>query len=152
MQAYNAHGRVRRCEAGKWTSHRPRNLATGCSDLKLNLVTAKFRGNTVNVTVYGKILHMGSARYLRNAHFQYLRLKNVKVQFLSYFLSKNPSTNCCHHLRRVNVCYQGEISLYFDLPSQYSCHTWSPLLSAVIRILYLGIARFIEVLYICSPF
>ena len=25
----------------------PRNLATGCSDLKLNLATARFRGNEV---------------------------------------------------------------------------------------------------------
>ena len=36
------------------------------------------------VTVYGKTRHMGSACYSRNAHFHYLRSKNVKVQFLSY--------------------------------------------------------------------
>ena len=35
------------------------------------------------MTVYGKTWHMGSARYSRNARFQYLRSKNVKVQFLS---------------------------------------------------------------------
>ena len=40
-------GRVRRREAGEWTSRRPRNLAAGCSDLKLNLAAARFRGNTV---------------------------------------------------------------------------------------------------------
>ena len=37
-------GRVRRREAGEWTSRRPRNFAAGCSDLKLNLAMA---GNTV---------------------------------------------------------------------------------------------------------
>ena len=42
-------GRVRRREAGEWTSRRPRNFAAGCSDLKLNLAAAKFRGNTVFV-------------------------------------------------------------------------------------------------------
>ena len=36
-----------KCEAGEWTSRRPRNLATGCSDLKLNLAAARFRGNMV---------------------------------------------------------------------------------------------------------
>ena len=39
-------GRVHRCEAGEWTSRHPRNLATGCSDLKLNLTTARLKGNT----------------------------------------------------------------------------------------------------------
>ena len=35
---------------------------------------------------------------------------------------------------RVNVTYQGEISLHFDLPSLYSCHTQCPLLRVLIRI------------------
>ena len=38
---------VRRHEAGEWTSRRPRNFAAGCSDLKLNLAAARFRGNMV---------------------------------------------------------------------------------------------------------
>ena len=47
------------------------------------------------------------------------------------YISNNPSSNCCHlHSRR----------------------TRSPLLWAVIRILYLDTARFIELLYIRSPF
>ena len=51
-----------RCEAGEWTSRRPRNLAAleispqaGCSDLKLNLTAVRFRGNTV-CTIQGIIL------------------------------------------------------------------------------------------------
>ena len=32
---------------GEWSSRRPRNFAAGCSDLKLNLAAARFRGNTV---------------------------------------------------------------------------------------------------------
>ena len=50
------------------------------------------------------------------------------------FMSKNLSTNLCRRLWRVNVSYQGEISLHFDLPSLYSCRTWNPLLRALIRI------------------
>ena len=42
-----------------------------------------------------------------------LTVKNIKVQFMS----KNSPTNCCGCLRRVNVSYQGEISLHFDLPT-----------------------------------
>ena len=38
---------MRRREVGEWTSRRPRNLAAGCSDMKLNLAAARFRGNTV---------------------------------------------------------------------------------------------------------
>ena len=40
-------GQVCRREAGEWTSRRPQNFAAGCSDLKLNLAVARFRGNTV---------------------------------------------------------------------------------------------------------
>ena len=79
---------------------------------------------------------MGSARYSCNARFQYLRSKNVKVEFLSLllFMSKNLSTNICHRLQRLIVSYKGEISLHFDLPSLYSCRAQSPLLWALIRI------------------
>ena len=45
-----------RRETGEWTSRRPRNLAAGCSDLKLNLTAARFGGNTV---MFGK----GSSTY-----------------------------------------------------------------------------------------
>ena len=76
-----------------------------------------------------------------------------KVQILSYYImSNNPFSNCCHLLRRLVVLYEGEISLHFDPPSRHSRRTWSPLLWALIRILCLDTARFIELLYVCSPF
>ena len=65
------------------------------------------------------------------------------------YMSNNPS-NCCR-LRRPVDLYKGEISLHFDPPSRPSCRTRSPLLWALIRILYLDTARFIELLYIRSP-
>ena len=68
------------------------------------------------------------------------------------YMSNNPSSNCCRLLRRLVVLYKGEISLHFDLPSRHSHRTRSPLLWAVIRILYLGTARFIDLLYVRSPF
>ena len=71
--------------------------------------------------------------------------------FLIYILN-NPSSNCCRLLPRLVMLYEGEISLCFDPPSRHSRHTRSPLLWAVIRILYLGTARFIELLYVRSPF
>ena len=40
------------------------------------------------------------------------------------------------------MLYEGEISLQFDPPSRHSHRTRSPLLWAVIRILYLDTARF----------
>ena len=42
------------------------------------------------------------------------------------------------------MLYEGEISLHFDPPSRHSHRTQSPLLWAVIRILYLDTARFID--------
>ena len=68
------------------------------------------------------------------------------------YMSNNPSSNCCRLLRRLVVLYEGEISLYFDPPSRHSRRTRSPLLWAVIRILYLETARFIDLLYVRSPF
>ena len=68
------------------------------------------------------------------------------------YMSNNPSSNCCRLLRRLVVLYEGEISLHFDPPSRHSHRTRSPLLWAVIRILYLGTARFIDLLYVRSPF
>ena len=47
------------------------------------------------------------------------------------------------------------MNLHFDPPRLYSCHTWSPLIRALIRFPPAGcldIARFIELLCICSPF
>ena len=68
------------------------------------------------------------------------------------YISNNPSSNCCRLLRRLVVLYEGEISLHFDPPSRHSHRTRSPLLWAVIRILYLDTARFIDLLYVRLPF
>ena len=46
------------------------------------------------------------------------------------------------------MLYEGEISLHFDPPSRYSHRTRSPLLWAVIRILCLDTATFIDLLYV----
>ena len=67
------------------------------------------------------------------------------------YMSNNPS-NCCRLLRRLVVLYEDEISLHLDPPSRQSQRTRSPLLWAVIRILYLDTARFIDLLYVRSPF
>ena len=67
------------------------------------------------------------------------------------YMSNNPS-NCCRLLRRLVMLYEGEISVHFDPPSRHSRRTQSPLLWAVIRILYLDTARFIDLLYVRSPF
>ena len=68
------------------------------------------------------------------------------------YMSNNPSSNCCRLLRRLVVLYEGEISLHLDPPSRHSRRTRSPLLWAVISILYLDTARFIDLLYVRSPF
>ena len=68
------------------------------------------------------------------------------------YMSNKPSSNCCHLQWRLVVLYEGEISLHFDPPSWHSQRTRSPLLWALIRILYLDTARFIELLYVRSPF
>ena len=68
------------------------------------------------------------------------------------YMSNNPSSNCCRLLWRLVVLYEGEISLHFDPPSRHSHRTRSPLLWAVIKILYLDTARFIDLLYVRSPF
>ena len=60
----------------------------------------------------------------------FVQIAAVKSNFV-IFMSENLSVNLCCHLRRVNVSYQGEISLHFNLPSLYSCGTWSPLLRAL---------------------
>ena len=80
------------------------------------------------------------------------QIKKCQSRVFVIFISKNLSINLCHHLRRVNVSYQGKISLHFDLPSLYGSCTRSPLLWALIRILYLDTAKFIKLLYIRSPF
>ena len=79
------------------------------------------------------------------------QLKKCQSRVFVIFISKNLS-NLCHHLRRVNISYQGEISLHFDLPSLYGSCTRSPLLWAQIRIFYLDTAGFIKLLYVHSPF
>ena len=50
------------------------------------------------------------------------------------------------------MLYEGEINLHFDPPIRHSRRTQSPLLWAVFRILSLDTARFIELLYVRSPF
>ena len=97
----------------------------------------------VYVTVYGKTWHMGSAHRLRNARL-IPQVEKYQSPVFVIFISKNLSTNLCRCLQRLPVNYKGEISLHFDLPSLYSCRTWSPLLWALIRIFYLDTARFIE--------
>ena len=97
----------------------------------------------------------GSEKTLSNAHmaqcaFLASTVKKYQSPIFVIFMSKNPSTNCCHRLRRVNVSYQSKISLHFNLPSQYSCRTRSLLLWALIRISYLGTARFIELAHLLS--
>ena len=87
--------------------------------------TPELLGCTLDGIGYEKTRHICQTGIWRNAYF---------------------STNCCHRLRRVNVSYEGEISLHLDLPSQYGCRTRSPLLWAIIRILYLDTARFIKLL------
>ena len=67
------------------------------------------------------------------------------------YMSNNPS-NCCCLLRRLVMLYEGEINLHFDSPSRHSRRTRSLLLWAVITIFYLDTARFIDLLYVCSPF
>ena len=104
-----------------------------------------------NVTVYGKIRHMGSALFTQ-CTFSIPQVEKYQSPVFVIFMSKNLSTNLCRRLRRLTVSYKGEISLHFDVPSLYSCRTQSPLLRVLIRILYLGIARFIELLYIHLPF
>ena len=71
--------------------------------------------------------------------------------FVIYMLN-DPSSNCCRLLRRLVVLYEGEISHHLDPPSRHSHRTRSALLWALIRILYLDTARFIDLLYVRSPF
>ena len=55
-----------------------------------------------------------SDRKSSNSNFCHIHVKPVR-------------TNLCRCLHRVNVSYQGEISLNFDLPTLYNCHTRTPL-------------------------
>ena len=50
------------------------------------------------------------------------------------YMSNNPSSNCCRHLRRLVTLYKCKISLHFDPPNRHSGRTWSPLLWVLIRI------------------
>ena len=68
------------------------------------------------------------------------------------YMSNNPSFNCYCLLWTLVVPYEGKISLHFDPPTRHSRRTRSPLLLAVIRILYLDAAIFIDPLYARSPF
>ena len=77
--------------------------------------------------------------YCQNTHmaqcaFLASQVKKYRSPVFVIFMSKNLLTNCCHQLRRVDVSYQGEISLHFDLPSLYDCRTRSLLLWALIGI------------------
>ena len=102
----------------------------------------------IYVTVSGKTRHIAQAV---QCVLLVSQVKKCLSRVFVIFISKNLSTNLCHHLRMVNVSYQGEISLHFDLPSLYGSRTRSPLLWVLIRILYLDTARFIKLLYVCSP-
>ena len=96
---------------------------------------------------------MGSVRYSCNVRaFSVPQVEKCQSPVFVIFMSKNHSSNLRRHLRRLTVSYKGEIRLHFDPHSLYSCRTRSPLLWALIRILYLDTARFIELLYVRSPF
>ena len=83
------------------------------------------------VTGFGKTLCKGSVCDSCNARFQ-VEIHQSPDSVI--YMSNNPSSNCCCHLRRLVVLYKGEISLHFDLPSQHSCCTQSPLLWGLIII------------------
>ena len=137
-----------------------------CAALFTSMYTIYFTevNNIISTTIIMQILeswtHVKTSKcdwiwenpaYCQNVHmaqcmFLVSTVKKYESPLFVIFMSKNLSTNCCHRLWRVNVSYQDEIS-HFDLPSQYSCRTRSPLLWALIRIPYLDTARFIEVLY-----
>ena len=70
------------------------------------------------------------------------QVKNYESPNFVISMSKNPSSNCSHRLRRIAVSYKGEISLHFDLPSLYSCRTQSPLLRVIIRIRTRRLSRY----------
>ena len=80
------------------------------------------------------------------------QVKKCQSWVFVIYMPKNLSTNLCRRLRRLTVSYKGEVSLHFNLPSLYSYRTRSLLLWALVRLLYLDTARFIELLYVCSPF
>ena len=109
--------------------------------------------HTQYVTGFGKTLPPYGIR-MRFAQCVFLvaQIKICQSPDFVIYMSNNPSSNCYRLLRRLVVLYEGEISLYFDPPSRHSHRTRSPLLWAVIRILYLDTARFIELLYVSSPF
>ena len=97
-----------------------------------------------NVTGFGKTLRMGSARDSRKScAFLVAQVQICQSPDFVIYMSNNPS-NCCRLLRRLVVLYEGETSLHFDPPSRHSHRTRNPLLWAVIRILYLDTARFID--------
>ena len=95
-------------------------------------------------TMYRENLAYGIRILFTQCTFQYLRSKNVSLVFV-VFVSKNLSANLRCRLRRLIVSSKGEISLQFDLPSLYSYHT-------LIRIPAPGLSRFIQLLYVPSPF
>ena len=125
--------------------------------LHLKWCVSQYNNNNNNNRLRNVYVIYGSRNAIRNVQTQLKstvvpQLKKCQSRVFVIFISKNLSTNLCHHLRRVNVRYQGEISLHFDLPRLYGSRTRSPLLWAVIRILYLDTARFIKLLYVRSPF
>ena len=98
------------------------------------------------VTGFEKTLRMGSTRNSRNTQFAQCAflvpgVKNCQSPDFVISMSNNPSSNCYRRLRRLVVSYKSEISLYFDLPSLYSCRTRSPLLRTLIRIPARGLSR-----------
>ena len=74
--------------------------------------------------------------------FLVAQVKKCQSWVFVIFMPKNLPTNLCHRLRRLTVSYKGEISLHFDLPSLYYCRTRSPLLWALIRIIYLDSSNY----------
>ena len=103
------------------------------------------------VTGFVKTRHVART-HIAQCVFLVPQVENSQIPVFVIFMSKNLSTNLCHHLWRVNLSYQGEISLRFDLPSLYSCCTQNPLPRTLIRIPVHGLSRFVELLYVHSPF
>ena len=56
------------------------------------------------------------ARFVQCA-FLVAKVKICQSPDFVIYVSNNPSSNCCRHLRRLIVLYKGEISLHFDPPS-----------------------------------
>ena len=119
-----------------------------CKMVSYNETSNQLHRNTLK----RMILYLIKTPYRINAQimqclFSVSQVKECQSPGFVISMSKNPSFNC-YRLWRLVVSYKGKISLYFDLPSLYSCCTQSLLLRALIRIHACGLSR----LNVDSPF